>query len=60
MAKEKILGILLLIIGLILNFSPIEFKGSGFVAGAICAIGIGLVLFEFPFFNKEKNHDSQN
>lgn len=54
MTKNKIIGVILLLIGLILNFSAVDFTASGFIAGAICAMGVGLLLFEFPFFNKEK------
>jgi hypothetical protein len=52
MSKDKIVGVSLLIIGLLFNFSAIEFKGLGFLAGAICATGIGLFLFDFKIFKK--------
>lgn len=57
MTKNKIIGALLVFIGLFLNFCAIEFTGIGFIAGAICAIGLALFLFEFPFLTKRKNHD---
>ena len=52
MSKDKKVGAVLLIIGLLFNFSAIEFKGLGFLAGAICATGIGLFLFDFKIFKK--------
>ncbi|MFT5253508.1 MAG: multisubunit Na+/H+ antiporter MnhB subunit [Flavobacteriales bacterium] len=50
MSKEKIVGAALIIIGLVLNFSTIEFPGVGFIAGAVCAMGIGLLFFNFKVF----------
>ena len=53
MSKDKIVGVSLLIIGLLFNFSAIEFKGLVFLAGAICATGIGLFLFGFKILKKQ-------
>jgi hypothetical protein len=52
MSKEKIVGVLPVIIGLVLNFSKIEFPAAGFIAGGVCAIGIGLLFFNFKIFKK--------
>tara|TARA_R110002124_G_scaffold13752_6_gene62623 strand:+ start:166 stop:336 length:171 start_codon:yes stop_codon:yes gene_type:complete len=54
LSKEKFLGIALMLVALALNFSAIEFTGIGFLAGIICALGLGLFLFKFKLF-KTKN-----
>jgi hypothetical protein len=52
MSKEKIVGTALIIIGLVVNFSTIKFPAAGFIAGAVCAMGIGLLFFKFKIFKK--------
>lgn len=54
MSNEKIVGVALIIIGLVLNFSPIEFPSLGFVAGAVCAVGVGLLFFNFKAFKQNE------
>ena len=54
MNRDKKTGIVLIFTGLLLNFSTIEFTGIGFLSGAICALGFGLLLFEFKIFKNTK------
>ncbi|MFD0931822.1 hypothetical protein ACFQ0R_04335 [Psychroflexus salinarum] len=43
--QNRILGIAVFFIGLIMTSSSLEFKGSGFIAGALMGIGIGFIFF---------------
>jgi hypothetical protein len=51
--KEKIVGIALIIIGLVLNFS-IEFPAVGFIAVAVCAMESDCC-FKFKILKKRNN-----
>jgi len=43
--QNRILGIALFIIGLIMTLTDVEFTGSGFIAGAFMGVGLGLIFF---------------
>ena len=52
MNKPRIFGGIIVIIGIILNNSSLEFKGIGFVAGAFVGIGFGFIVFGNTIFKK--------
>ncbi|MBZ9778538.1 hypothetical protein LB452_06340 [Psychroflexus sp. CAK8W] len=44
-AQNRIIGIVLFIIGLIMTLTDVKFTGSGFIAGALMGIGVSLIFF---------------
>ena len=41
--QNRILGIVLFIIGLIMTLTDVEFTGSGLIAGALMGVGLCLI-----------------